>query len=274
VSRQSVPRLRRRSRPSLAARFGKYWLVLLVCAVLAAGAVWVLIASPAFHLASLAVTGLSHVSRAEVVRRAAIDPRANIWLLDRRAIESRLAAIPYVASVRMHRRVVANVWLEIHERRAEGCVRDAEGGTFLVDGDLRVLEDHCAPGAAALTYRVRVPLEAAPGNFLRAPELVALQRDARALDAGGGRYRAFAHDRFGGLDATLHDGIAVRFGDEADLSSKQRLLAPIFSQLGSKAAGVRSVDLRAPATPVVEFRTPDARSKPDIHRVPQRSHKL
>ncbi len=275
MNRQPVPRLRRRSRPSFAARFGKYWLVSLVCAALAAGAVWALLTSSAFHLASLAVTGLSHVGRAEVVRRAGIDPRTNIWLLDRRAIERRLAAIPYIASVRMHRRILANVWLEIRERRAEACVRDAQGDALLVDGDLRVLEADCGPGAAAVTYRVRAPLEAAPGDFLRAPELLALQKDARTLDTGGGvRYRAFAHDRFGGLDATLHDGIAVHFGDEADLSTKQRLLAPIFAHLGPKAADVRAIDLRAPGTPVVQFRPPEAHSAPGIHSGAQRSHKL
>jgi hypothetical protein len=49
-------------------------------------------------------------------------------------------------------------------------------------------------------------------------------------------------------------GIQIRFGDDDDLDRKRRLIAPILAQLGPRLADVRAVDLRAPGTPVVDFR--------------------
>jgi hypothetical protein len=46
----------------------------------------------------------------------------------------------------------------------------------------------------------------------------------------------------------------VKFGDAADLVEKGRLIEPILAELGPRANDVRAVDLRAEATPVVEYR--------------------
>ena len=46
--------------------------------------------------------------------------------------------------------------------------------------------------------------------------------------------------------------MTVQFGDDEELGSKQRLVAPILAQLGERAARVSSVDVRTPATPVVD----------------------
>jgi cell division septal protein FtsQ len=228
-----------------------FWLLGLVVAALTAWAVVAIVRLPYFHVRSLAVTGLARVSRDEVVARAAIPPDANAWLLNRTAIRRRLEAIPYVATARVHVSPPADVWIELTERSAEACVRDGAGRAITVDPALRVLERGCAVN---LTYAVRDRLDDTPGAFARDPELQALQADARVLEGRGDRYRRFAHDAFGELDATLDDGIDVRFGEDEDLGRKQSLIGPILAQLGSRAGDVRAVDLRAPATPVVEYR--------------------
>ncbi len=246
------PRQRRRKR-SLLARVRTYWVVFAVTGLLVALAVWRLATLPAFQLHDLTVTGLAHVPKSEVVARAAIDPSVNIWLLDRGAIERRIVAIPYVFTAHIHRRPLGNVWIEIEERRAEACARDSAGTEITVDRDLRVLESGCARGTSR-TYDVRGIRNATPGAFSHDDELAHLQKDARELAETGDRFADLRHDRFGALEAILHDGIVVRFGDEANLGSKQRLIGPILAQLGTRAVKVRSVDLRAPATPVVEYR--------------------
>ena len=197
---------------------------------------WTLATLPVFHLRSLSVSGLDRVSAADVRARAAIDAHTNVWLQDRGAMARRIEAIPYVET----------------ERVAEGCVHDPSG-QFTIDAERRVLALGCAD-APPFVYDMRAPIDARPGAFVADPELEALQADARALAAGTNRYRAFGYDEFGELDATLVDGIHVRFGDDADLARKESLVGPILAQLGPRAGTVVALDLRAPAAPVVQFR--------------------
>jgi len=246
-------RRKRRSRPSLRTRIGTYWVLGLMLVAVTGYALYALVTAPVFRVRSVGVTGLAHVATSDVVRRAAIDRRANVWLLDRAGIQRRIEAIPYVATARVHVTPPAHVWLDVVERTAEGCVRELRGGSYTVDAALRVLEPGCT-GAEALTYVVRARLGAEPGAFLHDPELLLLQADAKALAANGDRYRSFAHDSYGDLEATLADGIDVKFGNDGDLERKQRLVAPILAELGPRLGSVRTVDLRAPATPVVEYR--------------------
>jgi cell division septal protein FtsQ len=239
--------------PSLRARIGRFWLIgLAVVAILGAGA-WGLSGLPVFRLQRLVIAGNAVVPRAEIATRAAIDPGQNVWLLDRSAIERRIDGIPYVLAAHVRVRAPATVEIAVVERRPEACVRDSGGHELLVDSELRVLEEICSP-EPPLAFDVRSGIDGGPGVFLHDPELQALAADARSLSTGGDRYRSFAHDAFGELEATLANGIAVRFGDDADLERKRRLVGPILAQLGPRAGDVRSVDVRAPATPVVEYR--------------------
>ena len=246
-------RRKRRSKPTLGARLRRYWLFAVVALVIAGVAGWRLVTAPAFRIKALGVYGVSHVSRAEIMDAAAIDPHANIWLMNRGAVQRRIEAIPYVLRARVHRSFPGRVSIEVTERPQDGCVRDAAGETYTVDAALRVLDTGCAR-RPRVTYVVRGVLAAEPGTFLNDPELLRLQSDARALATGGDRYHAFVHEGFGDLVATMRGGIDVRFGDDDDLDRKRGLIGPILAQLGPRATAVRAVDLRAPATPVVEYR--------------------
>ena len=256
--------LRRRSKPSLGTRARTYWIPAILAIAVAVLLGWVLAAAPIFRPSRVDVSGLARVSREDVLARAAIDPNQNVWLSDVRAAERRVEAVPYVFSARVQRRLPAAVTIAIVERVPEACVRDAKGGQFTVDGTLRVLELGCA-NAPAVAYVTRNALAGAkPGDFLTDPSLAELRRDAQALapqansQQGGSaqplRFIAFSFDSAGQLDATMPDGVRVRFGDDDALADKERLVVPILASLGPRAGEVRAVDLRAPATPVVEFR--------------------
>ncbi len=251
---KAAPRARRkrRSKPSLRTRIRTFWLLGLVIIGGGVWGGWTLATLPAFRLHDLAVTGATRVSRAEIVARASIDPHANVWLLDRGAIERRIEAIPFVRTATVHREPLATVWIDVDERKPDACVRDAAGHESLVDDDLRVLTRTCASDAE-VTYDVRGVVDAPPGTFLSDPELRALQADAHALAATGNRYRSFSHDAYGELDAVMLSGIDVRFGDDDDLGRKERLIGPILAEIGPRLGNVRSLDVRAPSTPVVEF---------------------
>jgi hypothetical protein len=236
-----------------------FWIVGLVVAGLAAWGGVALANMPAFQLKSLDVTGLSRVSRADVLARAQIDRRANVWLLDVAAIERRVDAIPYVETAHVHRRPVASVWIEVVERTPDACLHDGAGREYTIDDTSRILEAGC--GSGDLThFTLQAPLAVRPGAFVTDRELAAFRSDQNALGAAAANFDAFSHDRFGGLCATLRDGVRVEFGDDTDLDQKQRLIGPILSELGPRALDVAAVDVRAETTPVVEFRPP-----PPIH---------
>ena len=241
-------------------RLRPYWIVGIVIAALAIAGLGFAIDSPAFRMKKLAVTGLSHVSRADVARRAAIDPSANIWLLNTRAIESRIEELPYVDTASLVRLPPASVTIAIAERTASACVRDTTGRTMTIDAANRILQNDC--DGALVSYALRTAIDAPPGAFLHDRELSDLETDGGTLSANATKFSAFSHDRFGELVALMPGGIAVQFGDEGDLAGKERLIGPILTQLGPRAAAVKSVDLRAPTTPVVEYRAPVIRRRP------------
>lgn len=257
----------RRSKRPLPTYLKTYWLLALFVIVALSWGAWSFAQAPLFRMKSLSVSGLVRVSRSEVLARAALDSRSNVWLVDRAAVERRVEAIPYVASAWVHRRLPADVRIVVTERVPASCLRDGERRTFTIDETLRVLERGCTVPKLPL-YVVRASLPVVPGTFLHDPELLRLQSDAGALAAAGKHYRAFADDSYGRLVATMAGGIAVRFGSDADLVREQSLISPIIAQLGPRAAGITSLDLRAPTTPVVQFRQPQAKGSPEA-RYPQ-----
>ncbi len=220
----------------------------------------VLANEPVFRLKHLAISGLERVSRADVVERAAIDPSANVWFLNKRAIEARVEAIPYVLRAELHRRLPADVTIDIAERVPAGCVRDSTGRIVTIDDRDRVLQDDCAD-PALVSYTLRAQIEARLGGTLRDPELGRLEADARTLEGPDRHFHSYAYDRFGQLVAMLPGGVAVEFGDEDELDRKERLIGPIYAQVGPRAGQIEAVDLRAPATPVVEFKAPTHRGR-------------
>jgi len=244
--------LRRRSKPSLGSRLRRFWILALVALAAAAYAGVLLANAPAFRLAHLNVTGASRVPQDEIVARASLDPRANIWLLDVHAIERRVEAIPYVLAAHVHRSFPGGVSVDVVERVPEACLRDG-GAAVTIDRALRVIAAGCA-AAPPLAYVVNDRLDLTPGTFVNDAKVTQLQRDALTLASRGEQYKSFSLDPHGQLDALMANGIRVRFGDDDDLASKERLVGPILASLGPRAGSVRAVDLRAPGTPVVEFR--------------------
>ncbi len=241
-------------------RLRPYWIVGVVIALLGTVAIGFALTSPAFRLKKLSISGLARVSRGDVLARAAIDPSANVWLLNKRAIEARIEAIPYVGTAAVKRIPVADVSIAIVERVPAACVRDAAGREVTIDRENRVLQDDCAEDLVA--YALRSTVDDRPGAFLHDAELSELEGDDGTLSVQTQKFSAFSHDRFGQLVAMMPGGISVQFGDDGDLAGKERLIGPILTQLGPRAASVKSVDLRAPATPVVEYRAPVIRRHP------------
>jgi hypothetical protein len=252
----SRPRpLPRRRKASLAARVRPFWILGIV---LIAGLSWGLYAlagAPWFRVARVGIEVPlgSPVSREQVRGAAAIGSDANVWLLRTGAMARRIEAIPYVDRATVHRGQFPQPFVELSAtvRRPSACLRGG-GREVTIDASARVLQAGCAlPGAARIDAgRDRLP---APGAWIADPDVNRLLADARVLADAELAVRNLGRDRWGGLEAVDVTGLTLRFGDDADLAAKAALVAPVRTGIGSKRR-LRAIDLRAPATPVVQFR--------------------
>jgi hypothetical protein len=112
----------RRSKPSLGARLRRYWIPAVVIAAALIAAVRFAVRAPMFATLTPSVSGNVKVPAAEVIAKAALDPQANVWLVDAGAVERRVEAIPYVASARLWRGFPGGARIEISERKPDACV--------------------------------------------------------------------------------------------------------------------------------------------------------
>jgi len=255
-SQSQQPRpLPRRRKPSLAARAKPFWIL---AVVLLAGLGWggyALAGAPWFRVAHVGIDVPlgSPVSREQVRAAAAIGPDANVWLIRGGALARRVEAIPYVDRASIHRGQFPQPFVElgVTVRRPSACLRGA-AGDVTIDATARVLQRGCALPAVARVDAGRAALPA-PGATIADPDVGRLLADARVLADADLAVRSLGRDRWGGLEAVDVTGVTLRFGDDGDLAKKVVLVAPVRAGIGTKRP-VRAIDLRAPATPVVEFR--------------------
>jgi len=245
--------LRRRTKPSLAVRVRAFWAiaVLVLCVVVIAG---IAVANaPQLRVRSIEaiVPASSPVSKNDVIVAAHIDPDANLWLLNAGAIKARLNAIPYVAGATAHRSQFPkpSIVLEITLRRPTGCVR-AGNDTMTIDATARVLQAGCVSATLPLVD-AGTGTPVAPGSTLVAPDIDRLLTDAKAI-GDHIPVRIVRRDRFGGLEAVDTRGVTLKFGADRDLAAKVALVEPIRAS-AAHGRPLRTIDLRAPHTPVVEF---------------------
>jgi cell division protein FtsQ len=242
----------RRSRSSAAARLRPFWALIIVGAVVVTGLAVFCITWPGFAPKAVMVGGNKVVPRAEIVDRAGVSTHLNLWLQNPHAISSRIEAIPYVERAAVHRVPPATIAIWVTERTPFAILRSG-GDEAVADRTLRVL-GHVPPGIVLPFFDLgNFPLPDA-GAFVTTPKAIALRNDYDALVGAHVIPVSLGFDRFGGLVATMSDGIKVLLGDDDDLSSKLRLINPILAQVVRKAGRVAAVDLRAPGTPVLVYK--------------------
>ncbi len=245
-------RPRRRRRAPLAVRVRRFWILFVVLAVVVAAGVYALVTAPQLRAEKVGVSGAIVVPRSDILARAAIDPDANVWLLPTHAIEERVRAIPLIDTAKVVRAVPNGVEIDVSERTASACVV-ATNGTATIDPARRVLRTGCADGnLPQLAIAGRPSL--APGAFVADERLAAMQADDARIEHAGLRVAQLKDDTFGGLDATLRDGLIVQFGSDDDLDAKLPLVQPVLDSVAKQRARIAAIDVRAPGTPVIRYR--------------------
>jgi cell division protein FtsQ len=243
---------RRRTKSSAVRRLRPFWIIIVLGAGVAGTLVGFAVSWPGFDPRTISVSGNRAVSRTEIVERSGISPRINMWLQNPRAIARRIEEIPDIKSVGVRRIPPTTIELSVTERTPFAIVR-WNAAEVLVDRDLRVLSESPPDGGVPVfIYPLRDGVSA--GTFLDEPQLVALRADYDALAAAHVTPLQLRLDRFGGLIASLPNGVTVLLGDDEELAKKIALVNPIIAQVDRSRRRISTVDLRAPGTPVVVYK--------------------
>jgi cell division protein FtsQ len=204
--------------------------------------------SPLLDVDEVRVRGNQHTSSDEVVAAAGIVTGDLLMEVDLQAAGERIAQLPWVHRVELHRGVDGAIDLRITERTAVAVV--GEGLTaLLVDADGRVLAPISAdPRLATSLVQVEgLGAGAAPGDHLgsaAADALAVATRIAGVPDLGL-RLSMDGEELVGHLEA----GTLVRFGDAGQVDAKVRSLRAVLEQVDLACAA--TIDLRSPGSPVL-----------------------
>jgi cell division septal protein FtsQ len=250
ISSVSKPSPRRRKK-SAGAKLRPFWVLIVLLVVGAAVGGYYAATWPGFFPKRISVSGNRAVASSEILARAGIVRTQNVWLQSASKAERRIEAIPDVKTASVHRKLPADVAIDVTERKAYAQVR-TPSGTAVVDGELRVLDAAAAPALPVLVITKDEDLR--PGRFLNAESLRQLRADYERLRKSALPVRELSLDKYGGLVAILTDRVVVQFGEDADLEKKASLVDPILSQVGQQHRGIKALDLRAPSTPVVVYK--------------------
>lgn len=243
----------KRRKPSAAARVRPFWMVICVAVILLAGALVFGVTYSGFDARYVSVSGNNHVSRSEILERAAIAPNVSIWLQNTAAIAHRLEGIPYVATARVGQIPPATMRIRVVERAPFAVIHSGYDDA-LVDRSLRVLEEPVSEATALPVFVVQDTTDLSPGSFVQTHDAIALRDAYQTLVGAKIAPAALAFDRFGGLVVTLHGGMQLLLGTQNDLARKLTLANAILAQVVTRRAQVSAIDLRAPSAPVLVYR--------------------
>ncbi len=243
--------MRRPARRSVFGWIRTFWIVAVLVLLAAAGAFAAFANAPQLAVRGITVTvpAGAPVTRDDVLGAAAIVPGTNVVLLDAAAVRRRVEAIPYVQTAAVNRLLLPQpaVRIAVTVRVPYACVHGG-GDVVTIDAGARVLQSGCVAGRLTMDAG-SAPLPAA-GAHLDDPEQRRLLADAATISARI-PVRAIGRDRFGGIEAVDEQGVTIRFGADGDLAAKLALVEPVRRAAGGRR--LRGIDLRAPATPIIQF---------------------
>lgn len=243
----------KRRKPSPARRLRPFWILIgVVVVVLIAGGLFTASWS-GFAPKYVMVSGNAITSRAEILTSAQIDETKSMWLQNPSGIAARIERLPFIASARVYRVPPATMVVSVTERKPYAIVRSATSAA-VVDRNLRVLQAPPPLDSGLPIFVLSQTMDLTPGAFIRDRDALALRDDYDAMVAAHVVPARLSVDRFGGIVATMRDGVSVLFGEDDDLAKKLPLVNPIFAQVVRSSRRISAIDLRAPSTPVVVYR--------------------
>lgn len=215
-----------------------------------AGGFAVAVRTPLLDVDEVLVTGTAHTPAELVKERSGINPGDQLIDLDLRAAGERIAALPWVDEVRLHRKLDGQVAVAITERVAVGVV--GEGATaVLIDGQGRALAlSSTAPElATSLVHLGGAAIALVPGEVLGGDVEGMLALSARLVAAGVATDLLLEEGADGVVTGRFSSGVVVQFGPADLLDAKVRSLVTVLDQVDLTCAA--AIDVRSPGSPVL-----------------------
>ncbi|HVZ71784.1 MAG TPA: FtsQ-type POTRA domain-containing protein [Polyangia bacterium] len=248
---------------AVASRLAVLGKLVVVCA-LVAGAVYGgralvrhVVASPRFDLREIRADATLHISHDDVVELSGLSPGDHLLAIDTDAVAARVAAHPWVASVRVRRQLPSALAIDVVERRAAATA--LLGTLYLLDETGRpfkraTLEE--ADGLPIVTGLSReqytLARNASEAAFREGLSLLAAYRAVDSLSAAHGPSSRPAlseiHiDPRAGFSLVFYDGGGEVLLGRGDWAGKLARLDEILGALGPRgASALRAVHLDGP----------------------------
>lgn len=218
-----------------------------VVAGLAAGSI-ALLHSSLFAARQVVIAGNLHTGRAQLLRVAGLSTEPPLVDVDPAAVARRLDRLPWVASVRVRVEWPSTVALAVVERVPVAAIARSGGGYALVDETGRVLGDQ-RDRPPALPLVSATGLLGAPGSRLEPSDRPLLAAAAALPVSLVARVSTIEASATGVVVVKLSGGQQALLGDAQSLALKYESLATVLQRMN--LAGIGSIDLRAPATPLL-----------------------
>jgi cell division protein FtsQ len=234
-----------RSRPRAAGRLT--WSAVVVFAVV--GAASLAVHSPLFRARTIDISGISHLTRAQVVRAAGVSSATNVFFADTSAIEARLQAQPWVAEATVVRALPSTLRIVIAERRPVVAVDDGAAFRLLAgDGTLLAVahDDEGLPVVRRPAARARRTVTLTPSDAAAAL--------APLPPAVGDDVAAVAESAGGGLILRMRSGGAIEYGPPGAAGAKADALAALLRWSSREGRSIDRADVSVPAAPTARLR--------------------
>jgi cell division protein FtsQ len=216
----------------------KMLLATVVIAVVGVGLGLVLYFTPAMSARNIVVTGLSVVTREEVLDAARVRPGTPLLQINTNQVADRVATIRRVASARVQRQYPSALRITIVER-VPVAVKDFPDGPHLFDRD--GVDFATAPPPPALPY-----LDAASPGPTDPATKAALQVLLALRPEVAGQVGRIAAPSVASITLTLGDGRVVIWGTTDRTDEKAEKLAALLTQPG------KTYDVSSPDLPTVK----------------------
>jgi len=215
-------------------------------AVLAVGLVFAgALFTPLLDVDEVRVTGTDHLAPEAIRTAARIAPGTPLVRVDLAEVGRRVADLPWVEEVTVHRRLGGEVELAVTERTPVAAAATG-ASAVLLDADGRVLGPVTEAPDTQVVELLGLSAVPEPGGFVDEEALVALTVAERLAALAPG---AVVSIEIAELQAALAQGGAVRFGDARQLDAKLRSLQTVLDQVDLTCLAV--IDLQLPGSPVL-----------------------
>jgi len=202
---------------------------------------WILQA-PALSVRQVAVTGLSHLTRAQVLAAAGLSSRTSILAVDGDSIRRDLERLAWVRTASVQALLPDRVEIAIEEWAPVAVYRSGPTGMPFYLNDQGTALAPATPSPALPQVQGAGASPRVGSHSLDAQLLAALVRIQAGFPSvyGGQSVAGFQLDCFGSLSLTTNKGVAIYFG---------RVLTPEeFVALSAKLSALKSIAVSDPTT--------------------------